>query len=250
VSDPTDIELRGVWKTFPGHEPTLAGMDLKVAPGSIHVLMGYSGTGKSVTLKHVLGLLKPDEGDVLVKGRSVARADDVQLREIRRDFGMLFQNAALFDSYDVYENVAFPLREHRKDMGEDEIYSRVTDLLERVDLNNVLEKMPSDLSGGMRKRVGLARALALEPKILLFDEPTTGLDPVTSQLIDDLIVKSTRELKASALIISHDVLAALRIGDFVSMLWKGKIIETARPEELRKSGQEPVVHFLRSAGAV
>jgi len=252
-----DIEMRGVWKSF-GDDPkgpgengaTLAGLDLVVQPKTIHVLMGSSGVGKSVTLKHILGLVKPDRGDVLVRGRSVATASDVELREIRRDFAMLFQNAALFDSLNVYENVAFPLREHRKEMSEDEIRARVGELLSRVELENVFEKMPSDLSGGMRKRVGLARALALEPRILLFDEPTTGLDPVTSQIIDDLIVKTTRDLGASSVVISHDVHAALRISDFVSMIWKGKIIETARPADFRRSSLEPVVHFLRSAGAV
>lgn len=258
-----DIELREVWKTFARqeeaqegmeahdeHGATLAGLNLRVDPGTIHVLMGYSGVGKSVTLKHILGLLKPDSGEVLVRGRSVADANDVELRDIRRDFGMLFQNAALFDSLNVYENVAFPLREHRRDMPEEAVRKRVLELLDRVELKNVLEKMPSDLSGGMRKRVGLARAIALEPKILLFDEPTTGLDPVTSQVIDNLIVKTTRDLSASSFIISHDVHAALRMGDYVSMIWKGKIIETGRPDDFLKTDKEPVLRFLRSAGAL
>lgn len=245
-----DLEFRDVWKQFGSAQPVLAGMDLKVMPETIHVIIGYSGAGKSVSLRHALGLLHPDRGEVLVKGQVINRLSEFQMREVRMNFGMLFQGAALFDSFDVYENVAFPIREHWRDMPEGEIDRRVKDLLALVELPGDEHKMPSELSGGMRKRVGLARAIALTPKILLFDEPTTGLDPVTSQIIDDLIVKTTRTLKASALIISHDVRAALRIGDYVSMIWQGKIIETAKPDELVKSRREPVQHFLRSAGVI
>jgi phospholipid/cholesterol/gamma-HCH transport system ATP-binding protein len=244
-----DIEFREVWKTFDrSPEPTLSGLNLVCQPDKIHVLIGHSGSGKSVTLRHVLGLMQPDRGDVLVKGQSLLNQSDYKLREIRRNFGMLFQGSALFDSLSVYENVAFPLREHRSDWKEARVAERVHELLEEVGLAGSDDKMPSEISGGMQKRVGLARAMALDPKILLFDEPTTGLDPVTSKLIDELIVETTRHLKASALVISHDIHAALRIADFVSMLWKGKIIETATPSDLRKSSNEVVVSFLRSAG--
>lgn len=246
-----DIEFVDVWKTFSGAEaPTLAGLNLRCDPGKINVLIGYSGAGKSVTLRHVLGLTLPDKGDVRVLGKSLERLSNVEMRNLRQNFGMLFQGSALFDSLDVFENVAFPLREHRKKWSEERIEARVHELLEMVNLKNAVKKLPSELSGGMRKRVGLARAIALEPKILLFDEPTTGLDAVTAEMIDDLIVETTRRLGASALIISHDVRAALRMGDVVSMLWQGKIIESGHPNQFMKSKVEVVSHFLRSAGAV
>lgn len=246
-----EIEFRNVWKHFPKSKlPTLCGIDLNVASESLHVIMGHSGSGKSVTLKHLLGLLRPDEGKIILRGQDFDDLDDYQMREARRNFGMLFQNSALFDGLNVMDNVAFPIREHRRDLSEGEIAQRVESLLESVELKDVLHKMPSELSGGMKKRVGLARAIALEPKILLCDEPTTGLDPETSRVIDDLIVSTTRRLKASALIISHDVHASLRIADFVSMIWKGRIIETARPLDFVKSQNPVVQNFLKSAGVI
>ncbi len=246
-----DIVFDKVTKIFPSSQsPTLDALEFKVMPGEIAVLIGFSGTGKSVTLKHVLGLMEPTSGRVLIKGQDVGAVDKAGLYELRKNFGVLFQGSALFDSLNVFENVAFPLREHRGDWPEEKIEGRVRELLKMVDLVGADLKMPSELSGGMQKRVGLARAIALEPKILLFDEPTTGLDPVTSQLIDELIVRTVRDLKASALIISHDIHAALRIADFVSMIWKGKIIERATPNELLKSSQEVVRRFLKSAGAI
>ncbi len=244
-----DIEFRNVTKQFSGSpKATLDGISLKAYPETIHVLIGFSGSGKSVTLKHVLGLMKPDEGEVLIRGQNISELEGPPLYELRKNFGVLFQGSALFDSLDVYENVAFPLREHRKDMREDAILARVKELLSRVDLEESLEKVPSELSGGMQKRVGLARALALDPKILLFDEPTTGLDPVTTKLIDELIVRTTRALKASAFIISHDIHAALRLADFVSMIWKGKIIETAKPKDIVRTTNPELRSFLESAG--
>jgi phospholipid/cholesterol/gamma-HCH transport system ATP-binding protein len=246
-----DLEFRGVWKQFDNTAyPTLAGIDLHVMPESIHVIIGYSGAGKSVSLRHALGLLKPDSGDVLVKGRSITHASEFEMRDIRMNFGMLFQSAALFDSFNVYDNIAFPIREHERSWPEAKVAKRVRELLDSVDLKDVEERMPSELSGGMRKRVGLARAIALHPNILLFDEPTTGLDPVTSQIIDDLIVKTTRNLKASAMIISHDMRAAMRIADSISMIWQGKIIETAAPKDLVKSKHEAVRHFLQVSGVI
>ncbi len=245
------IHLHEVYKHFEGAQlPTLQGMNLSVKTGTIHVLLGHSGGGKSVTLKHVLGLVQPDKGQVLVHGQNIGECSSVELVKLRRKFGMLFQNSALFDSLSVRGNIAFPLYEHRSELSEEEILRRVESLLESVNLSNCLNKMPSELSGGMKKRVGLARAIALDPEILLFDEPTTGLDPQTARVIDDLIVSTSRRLSASSLIISHDVHAALRIADFVSMIWEGRIIETATPENFLKSEQVVVREFLLSAGVI
>jgi phospholipid/cholesterol/gamma-HCH transport system ATP-binding protein len=245
----SEIVFENVWKTFPTSEkPTLAGLNLEIKKGSLHVLFGHSGAGKSVTLKHLLGLVPADEGTVLVAGENLSKLNDRGMRKLREKFGMLFQNSALFDSFTVFENIAFPLWEHRKDWDENRVQARVDELLTMVGLEGIGQKMPAELSGGMRKRVGLARAIALSPSILLFDEPTTGLDPETAQKIDDLIVKTVRTLNATALVISHDINAGLRIADFVSMLWGAKIVETATPADFVKSEVPVVRSFLRSAG--
>jgi len=246
-----DIELRNVWKQFKGaDQATLAGIDFIIGKGQIHSLLGYSGVGKSVTIKVILKLLEADSGQVFVKGRELSKLKEQEVFEVRKLFGMVFQNAALFDSLNVFENVAFPLREHRKDMADSDIAQRVRELLEMVELDSqrTSKKMPSELSGGMRKRVGIARAIALRPEILLFDEPTTGLDPVTSQVIDDLILSTTRNLGASALVISHNIHAALRISDCVSMIAEGKIIETGKPSLFIRSEVPKVKDFLKAAG--
>ncbi|MEO5667842.1 MAG: ATP-binding cassette domain-containing protein [Bdellovibrionota bacterium] len=249
ANEEIEIEFKDIWKKFPSSKtPTLAGMSFQVKKGTIHVLLGHSGAGKSVTLKHLLGLVAPDKGEVIVKGQDIGKYGDVELTKFRRNYGMLFQNSALFDGLNVMDNVAFPLREHNKSLSEADVVHRVEELLASVDLKDVIDKMPSELSGGMRKRVGLARAIALGPQILLFDEPTTGLDPETSRVIDDLIVSTTRRLKATSLIISHDINASLRIADFVSMIWEGKIIETASPADFVKSKDPVVSQFLKSAG--
>jgi len=251
IENSVELEFKNVWKKFPNSKsPTLAGMSFQVKKGAIHILLGHSGAGKSVTLKHFLGLVWPDEGQVCVRGQDIGGIGDVQLTKLRRNFGMLFQNSALFDGLNVFDNVAFPLREHDKSLSDEGIVQRVEALLESVELRNIVQKMPSELSGGMRKRVGLARAIALGPEILLFDEPTTGLDPETARVIDDLIVNTTRRLKATSLIISHDVHASLRIADFVSMIWEGKIIETASPEDFVRSRHPVVLQFLKSAGVI
>lgn len=248
---PPAIEFRDVWKEFPGSmTPTLAGLSFRCEKGTIHTLIGHSGSGKSVTLKHVLGLFPPTRGEILINGENIVGMSSEHLRRVRMKYGMLFQNSALFDSLTVAENIAFPLEEHRKEMKEIEVRRRVRELLEMVNLKGTEDKMPSQISGGMQKRVGLARAIALNPEILLFDEPTTGLDPVTAKVIDDLIVRTTHALGASALIISHDIHAALRISDFVSMIWKGKIVLTASPKEFVKSKDEVVSQFLGSAGVI
>lgn len=245
------IEYRGVWKKFPRAEtPTLAGLDLVVTKGTIHVLIGFSGTGKSVTIKHALGLMRADKGQVFVKGKNIDSLSSFELRELRKNFGMLFQGVALFDSLNVYENIAFPMREHRPQMKEKEIRESVEKLLDQVDLVQAIEKMPEELSGGMKKRVGLARAMALSPDILICDEPTTGLDPVTALVIDNLIAKTTRSINASAFLISHDIHAAMRIADVISMIYHGVVIESGSPTVFKKSKNKVVQNFLESAGVV
>jgi phospholipid/cholesterol/gamma-HCH transport system ATP-binding protein len=245
------IEFQKVSKIFQKENgPVLDNMSLKIMPRQIHVLIGFSGTGKSVTIRHALGLMKPDSGKVFVKGEDLEVLSDFAKRDLRKNFGMLFQSVALFDSLSVYENVAFPFREHRKDMKEAQIREKVEELLDKVELKDYVKKMPEELSGGMKKRVGIARAMALNPQILVCDEPTTGLDPVTTLLIDNLIAKTTRDLNASAFLVSHDIHAAMRIADVVSMIYQGRIIESGTPSEFKRSKHEVVVNFLESAGVI
>jgi phospholipid/cholesterol/gamma-HCH transport system ATP-binding protein len=245
------ISFKNVTKKFPRDEnPVLDDFSLDVQKGEVHVLIGYSGTGKSVSLKHILGLMHPDSGSVEVLGNDWTKLSDVEARDLRIKFGMLFQSAALFDSLSVFENVAFPMREHRRDWTESKIKDQVEELLRLVGLEEARDKMPVDISGGMKKRVGFARAIALNPEILLFDEPTTGLDPVTADLIDQLIGDLTKRIGATAFVISHDMHAALRIADRLSMLYRGKIIESGSPKEFINTKNPHVVHFLTSAGVL
>ena len=237
------IELRGVHKSF-GAQEVLRGLDLSVPRGRITVIIGRSGSGKSVILKHMIGLIRPDRGQVLVDGEDLTRLDDRQLNQVRRRFGMLFQDAALFDSMNVLDNVAFPLREHTK-LSEREIGEIVTRKLRLVGLEGVEHKMPSQLSGGMRKRVGLARAIALDPEIILFDEPTTGLDPLMTDAINRLIKDTQAKLGVTAVVISHDIQGAYQVGHQISMLHQGRIIASGSPEEIRQSDNEVVQQFLR-----
>ena len=232
------IELINVHKAFDGQK-VLDGLDLQIKTGQITVIIGQSGGGKSVLLKHMIGLIKPDQGEALVQGVDIGRLNDRQLNDVRKNFGMLFQAAALFDSMNVADNVAFPLREHTR-LKEDEIEEIVESKLKQVGLKNVSHKMPSELSGGMQKRVGLARAVALDPKIILFDEPTTGLDPVTADAIDRLIVDTQQRTNATCVVISHDIESTFKIADTVAMLYRGKIIEIGEPE-LVKSSDNPVL---------
>ncbi len=236
------IELKGVYKSF-GAQQVLRGLDLRVPRGRISVIIGRSGSGKSVILKHMIGLIRPDRGQVLVDGDDLTRLDDRQLNQVRRRFGMLFQDAALFDSMNVLDNVAFPLREHTK-LPEREIREIVARKLRLVGLEGVEEKMPSQLSGGMRKRVGLARAIALDPEIILFDEPTTGLDPLMTDAINRLIKDTQAELGVTAVVISHDIEGAYQVGHQISMLYQGRIIASGSPDEIRRSDNQVVQQFL------
>jgi len=240
------IKLVDLHKSF-GKQKVLDGLDLDIEDGKTTVIIGRSGGGKSVLLKHMIGLLRPERGQILIDGTDITKLNDRALNEIRKKFGMLFQEAALFDSMTVGENVAFPLREHTT-MKEKEIRETVADRLRSVGLTGVEEKMPSELSGGMRKRVGLARAIALRPQIVLFDEPTTGLDPVMTEAINRLIIDTQKNLNLTCVVISHDVRSIFEIGHRIAMLYEGKIIENGTPEELRASRNPVTLQFL--AGSI
>ncbi len=236
------IKLDEIHKSF-GRQKVLDGLNLDIEDGKTTVIIGGSGGGKSVLLKHIIGLLKPDSGKVIVDGVDIASLNDRDLNEIRKKFGMLFQEAALFDSMNVMENVAFPLREHTR-KKESEIREIVAQRLKAVGLPGVESKMPSELSGGMRKRVGLARAIALHPQIVLFDEPTTGLDPVMTEAINELIVETQRNFNLTCVVISHDVQSIFEVGHKIAMLYEGKIIEYGTSEEIRESSNPVLRQFL------
>jgi len=238
------ISIRNVTKMF-GAQAVLSDMSFEIPKGKITTILGFSGAGKSTLLKHILGLLHPTSGKVFILGQDLSLLDDVGLREFRKNFGMLFQYAALFDSFSTFENVAFPLREFTT-MNEAEIKSRVTDLLTAVSIKEEsFYKVPSQLSGGMRKRVGLARALALKPAVMLYDEPTTGLDPITTHKVNDLIVETAhKNVGMTSVIISHDIRATLKISDYIAFLDRGKIVEYASASDFKRSANPLVREFL------
>ena len=246
MPQPTDspaIEFDNVHKSFRGQK-ILDGLKLAIPRGKTTVIIGRSGGGKSVTLKHMIGLLRPDRGAIRVNGEDITTLDKEGMNRVRRGFGMLFQEGALFDSMTVGDNVAFPLREHTK-LGREEIASRVQGMLATVGLPGVEEKMPSELSGGMRKRVGLARALILGPEIVLFAEPTSGLDPIMADVIDRLIHDTQRESGRTYVVISHDIRATFEIADYIAMLYEGRVIAFGPPEAIRASTNPIVMQFLR-----
>ena len=236
------IKLINLHKSF-GRQEVLKGLNLEIEDGKTTVIIGKSGGGKSVLLKHIIGLLKPDMGQVVIDDVDITGLSDRKLNEVRKKFGMLFQEAALFDSMTVRENVAFPLREHSK-LSDIEIASVVADRLRAVGLSGIEDKMPSELSGGMRKRVGLARAIALQPKIVLFDEPTTGLDPVMTEAINQLILETQKEFNLTCVVISHDLGSIFKIGHRIAMLYDGEIIESGTPDEIRSSTNPVIRQFL------
>jgi phospholipid/cholesterol/gamma-HCH transport system ATP-binding protein len=233
------IETRQLTKSF-GSQKVLDGVNLRIENGESVAIIGRSGGGKSVLLKHLIALLQPDSGDVLIDGESIVRMNERQLLRIREKFGMVFQGAALFDSMSVAENVAFPLVRKKKKYTPGEIEKRVAQALEVVDLPGTQKKNPAELSGGMRKRVGLARAIVYEPQILLYDEPTTGLDPIMSDSIDKLIIRVRDHFKVTSVVVTHDMRSARRVGNRVLMLHEKKIYANAPPEEFFAS-QDPVV---------
>jgi phospholipid/cholesterol/gamma-HCH transport system ATP-binding protein len=241
----TAIRLVDLHKSF-GEHKVLDGVSLDIEKGKITVIIGKSGGGKSVLLKHLIGLIKPDEGEIWVNGTEIARLREKELNEVRMKFGMLFQEAALFDSMTVFDNVAFPLREHTK-KREREIERIVEEKLRQVGLFREGDKMPSELSGGMKKRVGLARALALDPEMVLFDEPTSALDPIISLTILDLIKETQEYLGKTYVVISHDILGMFRIADRVALLSDGRIAEYGTPYEIKRSKNEVTMEFLKAA---
>lgn len=239
------IDIVDLHKTF-GENKVLTGINLSVPAGSTCVILGGSGSGKTVLMKHMIGLLHPDSGKVIIDGEDIVPMGVDDLQRVRNKFGMVFQAAALFDSMTVFENVAFPLREHTR-LSEDELYAKVRSKLDLMGLKREVEsKFPADLSGGMRKRVGLARAVVLDPKIVLYDEPTTGLDPITTDYVDEMILAAQKGLGVTSVVISHDISSAFNVGDQIAFLSKGVIVAHGTPEELRESEHPAVKVFLET----
>jgi phospholipid/cholesterol/gamma-HCH transport system ATP-binding protein len=238
------IQVRDLHKSF-GDNKVLNGIDISVERGTTFVVLGGSGSGKTVLMKHVIGLLKPDSGTVLVDGIEIPKLEGRALTEARRMFGMVFQGAALFDSMTVYENVAFPLHERQRAMKADELRERVVAKLKVVDLDeDVLGKFPAELSGGMRKRVALARAVVHEPKVVLYDEPTTGLDPITTAYVDEMIMTAKQRLGVTSMVISHDIASAFKVADKMAVLYDGHLAAQGTPEEVRRSEHPFVQRYL------
>jgi phospholipid/cholesterol/gamma-HCH transport system ATP-binding protein len=241
------VEFRDVFKSY-GPKSVLRGVNLTVYRGEVLVILGGSGSGKSVTLRHMLGLEAPDGGRVLVEDEDITDLPEEELYRVRKKFGMLFQSGALFDSMTVFENVAFPLREHT-DMSEEEIARAVRERLELVNLPNTEHLMPVDLSGGMRKRVGLARSIVLDPKMILYDEPTTGLDPITSQKINEMIVDLQSKLNVTSVVVTHDIQSAFSVGDRIAFLNRG-IFEWVGPIDEARDADHPLLRDFFKASAV
>jgi phospholipid/cholesterol/gamma-HCH transport system ATP-binding protein len=241
------IEITNLCKSF-GSLQVLRGVNLSVEKGESMTVIGGSGSGKSVLIKHIIGLLFPDRGQVKVDGQVLNELDEEGLNDVRKKFGMLFQGAALFDSLTVGENVGFGLKQHTK-MSDQEIRAIATQKLALVGLKDVEDKMPVDLSGGMKKRVGLARAIAMDPQIILYDEPTTGLDPITADAINDLIVGLRKKLGVTSVAITHDMHSAYKISDRIAMLYKGEIQEIGTPDEI-KGTTNPIVKQFITGSAV
>jgi len=238
------VAVENLQKSFGAHQ-VLNGVSLSVNRGETLAVLGRSGTGKSVMLRLIIGLDKPDSGSIRICDEDIAGMNIDQLGSIRKRMGFLFQHAALYDSLTVAENVAFPLRHHRREMSNAERSTRVQELLVEVGLEGGLDRMPSDISGGMQKRVGLARALALEPEILLLDEPTAGLDPISSREIDDLILKLQRERKMASVVVTHDMVSAKAIANRLALLDQGSVVIEGRFEDLERSDIRFVQNFLR-----
>ena len=241
------VKLDAVTKSF-GNRRVLDQVTLEVPEGCGFIILGRSGTGKSVTLRHIIGLVKPDSGRVFVHGSDITALQGTDLAEVRKQVGFLFQSAALFDSISVGENVAFPMRRHTK-FRDDEIRERAHAKLEAVGLGSDYDKMPGDLSGGMRKRAGLARAMSLDPRVLLVDEPSAGLDPITSEEIDELLLGLKKDQKTTLIVVTHNIPSARKLGDQLVMLDKGRIAAQGTVEDLEKSDNELVRAFMSSSNS-
>jgi phospholipid/cholesterol/gamma-HCH transport system ATP-binding protein len=239
---PPAVQFIDVHKSF-GRNHVLRGLNLEIPEGQVSMIIGPSGTGKSVCIKHIVGLLYPDEGDVIVHGHSIPSLPDDELFELRKKFGVLFQDGALFGSMNLYDNVAFPLRQHTE-KSEEEIAEIVNRRMREVGLGGEGTKMPNELSGGMRKRAGFARSLVLDPEIVLFDEPDSGLDPVRTALLCELIKEVHAENGGAYVVITHDIMSARRVGEHISVLWKGKVVESGPAAELFASENPFVRQFL------
>jgi phospholipid/cholesterol/gamma-HCH transport system ATP-binding protein len=238
------IDVVDLHKSF-GEVKVLTGINLRVPAGSTCVILGGSGSGKTVLMKHMIGLLKPDSGRMVIDGEDIVPLGLAEMERVRRKFGMVFQAAALFDSMTIYENVSFPLREHTK-LSEEEVREKVRQKLDLMGLKNIENKFPADLSVGMRKRVGLARAVVMDPKIVLYDEPTTGLDPISTNSVDEMILAAQKGLGVTSVVISHDIASAFNVADQIAFLSKGVIVENGPPEQLRASQHPAVQVFLQT----
>ena len=239
------IEIKGVFKSF-GDNQVLRGVDLTINKGETMVIIGRSGCGKSVLLKLIIGLMKPDQGKILVNGDEITSLNDNQLNQLRQKFGMLFQASALFDSMTVDGNVGLGLREHTK-FPEQEIKQKVKDKLKMVGLSGVEQMKPAELSGGMKKRVGLARAIAMDPEYVLYDEPTTGLDPIMGDVINELIIDLRNTLSITSIAVTHDIVSAYKIADRIAMLYEGKIIFIGTPDETKNTNHPVVRQFIEGS---
>jgi phospholipid/cholesterol/gamma-HCH transport system ATP-binding protein len=242
------VEFQDLYKSY-GPKQVLCGASVKVYRGEVLVILGGSGTGKSVTLRHMLGLEAPDAGRVIVEEEDITDLPEEELYRVRKKFGMLFQSGALFDSMTVFENVAFPLREHTE-MSEDEVTRAVREKLELVNLPKSEHLMPVDLSGGMRKRVGLARSIVLDPKVILYDEPTTGLDPITAQTINELIVDLQAKLNVTSVVVTHDIHSAFSVGDRIAFLHQGVFEWVGSMDEARDADHPRLRDFLKASAVV
>jgi len=239
----TKIRVVNVHKSF-GENHVLRGCDLEVQQGESMVVIGGSGSGKTVLIKCIIGLMRPDEGEIYVDGLEITSLKERTMNDVRKKFGMLFQGGALFDSLRVWENVGFGLQQHTH-LGEEEIRRIASEKLRLVGLKDIEDVMPVELSGGMRKRVSLARAIAMEPEILLYDEPTTGIDPIMADAINELIVRMREKLNVTSIAITHDMKSAYKIADRIAMLYQGKIIEVGTPEEIKNSPNPIVQQFIQ-----
>jgi phospholipid/cholesterol/gamma-HCH transport system ATP-binding protein len=244
IDDPI-VRIKALEKGF-GGEPVLKGVDLDIARGKITTIIGGSGSGKSVLVKHIIGLLKADAGEMLYEGTDLTPLRPRALAQIRRNFGMLFQHSALFDSMDVEQNIAFPLVEHTR-KSRREIQAIVKEKLRLLELEGIERKTPSELSGGMRKRVALARAIVLNPQVIIYDEPTTGLDPIMTYNVDQMIKGAQKKLQITSIVISHDMASTFRISDYVAMLYEGRIVEFGPPDAILDSTKEEVQRFMAAS---